>query len=50
MKRLNVMLVVAGLILGAVSARAQSGGTGYRSLGYLYLSPMPGAQYCPPQT
>ena len=42
--------MVAGLILGAVVARAQSGGTGYRSLGYLYLSPMPGAQYCSPQT
>jgi hypothetical protein len=50
MKRLNLILVVAGLILGAVAARAQSGGTAYRDLGYLYLSPMPGAQYCPPQT
>ena len=50
MKRLNLILVVAGLILGAVVGRAQSGGTAYRSLGYLYLSPMPGAQYCAPQT
>src|ERR1017187_5261835 len=50
MKRLNLILMVAGLILGAVAARAQSGGTAYRGLGYLYLSPIPGAQYCSPQT
>ena len=50
MRKLNLMLVVAGLILGAVGARAQSGGGAYRALGYLYLSPMPGAQYCSPQT
>ncbi len=50
MKRLNLILVVAGLVLGALAARAQSGGTAYRSLGYLYLSPLPGAQYCSPQT
>jgi hypothetical protein len=42
--------MVVGLILGAVVARAQSGGTAYRGLGYLYLSPIPGAQYCSPQT
>ena len=50
MKRLITIFIVAGLVLGAVAARAQSGGTAYRSLGYLYLSPVPGAQYCSPQT
>jgi hypothetical protein len=50
MKKLVAMLMLGGLILGAASARAQSGSTAYRNLGYLYLSPMPGAQYCPPQT
>ena len=50
MKGLITIFMVAGMVLGAVVARAQSSGTGYRSLGYLCLSPLPGAQYCSPQT
>ncbi|HWY32028.1 MAG TPA: hypothetical protein VNX46_14805, partial [Candidatus Acidoferrum sp.] len=50
MKRLNLILVVAGLILGAVDARAQRDGGAQKALGYAYLSPLPGSQYCSAQT
>jgi len=42
--------MVFGFILGAAGLRAQSDGGAYQALGYLYLSPLPGAQYCSAQT
>jgi hypothetical protein len=50
MKRLNLILVVTGLILGAVDAQAQRDGGAQQALGYAYLSPLPGSQYCSAQT
>ena len=50
MRSLNLNLVAAGLMLGAVGAQAQTDGGSYRALGYAYLSPEPGSQFAPTQT
>ena len=44
-RELKAFLLAALLLLGAALARAD-----YRALGYLYLSPLPGAEYSSPQT
>jgi hypothetical protein len=45
----SVSLLLAGLVLLIVSAMPAAGGD-YRSAGYMYLSPLPGAEYCAPGT
>ena len=52
MKRFNALLIALGLLLALGSARADvsSNWVAYHAQGYLYLSPLPGAEYCPTQT
>ncbi len=50
MRKLNSLLVALGLILGAVEVQAQRDGGAQQALGYAYLSPLPGSQYCSAQT
>jgi hypothetical protein len=45
--RWNAPLIALGLVLAVVSARADSA---YHTQGYMYLSPMPEAEYCSAQT
>jgi len=42
------ILAASALLLAAAGVRADTGD--YRSLGYMYLSPLPGAEYTPTQT
>jgi hypothetical protein len=44
----RISSTVAALILAAAGARADTGE--YRNLGYIYLSPLPGAEYTATQT
>ena len=49
MKRIRkIILMAVGLLLSSSLGWADSGV--YRPLGYLYLSPLPGAEYSSPQT
>ncbi len=50
MRKLKSLFAAFGLILGVMGALAQSDGGAQQALGYSYLSPLPGAQYCPAQT
>jgi hypothetical protein len=45
----SVSLLLAGLVLLVASA-TPAAGADYRSAGYMYLSPLPGAEYCAPGT
>ena len=48
--KLKLILVGVALLLGTAATDAQTDNGAYGALGYQYLSPSPGAQYCPPQT
>ena len=44
----RILGAVAAMVLAAAGVRADTGV--YRNLGYLYLSPLPGAEYTSSQT
>ena len=49
-KKFHLLLAAMALLAGAARTGAQTDGGAFRALGYSYLSPLPGAQFCPPQT
>ena len=49
-KKNTLILAAIALLAGAGPTAAQTDGGAQQALGYSYLSPVPGAQYCTPQT
>lgn len=49
-KKITLLLAAVAVLLGMARTGAQTDGGAFRALGYSYLSPLPGAQFCPQQT